>query len=54
MMSIGVLFLQHHFYCGVQYDKTCNFVHGEAFEVQYEISILDVELKRRTKSITNV
>ena len=46
MKSIGVLsHLLHHFYCGIQCDKTCNVVHGEAFEVQHEMPILDVELK---------
>ena len=42
------------FYRGIQCDKTCKFVHDEAFEVQHEMPILDVELKRHTKSITNI
>ena len=55
MKSIGVLLnLLHHFHRGIQCDKTCNFVHGKAFEVHHEMPILDVELKRHTKSITNV
>ena len=55
MKSIGVLLnLLHHFYRGIQCDKTCNFVNDEAFEVQHEMPILGVELKRHTKSITNV
>ena len=35
--SAVLLYLLHYFYHGIQYDKICNFVHGEAFEVQYEI-----------------
>ena len=55
MKSIGVLVnLLHHFYYGIQCDKTCNFVHDEVFEVQHEMPILGVGLKRYTKSITNV
>ena len=39
MKSIAVLSnLLHYFYHQIQCDKTCNFVHGEAFEVQHEIS----------------
>ena len=50
MKSIVVLLnLLHHFYCGIQCDKTSSFVHGEAFEVKHEMPILDVELKRHTK-----
>ena len=30
------------------------FVHGEAFEVQHEMPIFGMELKRYTESITNV
>ena len=55
MKSIGVLLnLLHHFYHGIQYDKSYNFVRDEAFEVQHEMPILGVEFKRYTKSITNV
>ena len=37
MKSIAVLLnLLHYFYNGDQCDKTPNFVHGEAFEVQHE------------------
>ena len=43
----GVLLnLLHHFYSGIQCDKTCNFVHGKAFEVHHAMPILGVELKR--------
>ena len=36
MMSIAVLLnLLHNFYYGIQCDKTRNFVHREAFEVQH-------------------
>ena len=35
-------------------DSMCNFVHDEALEVQHEMPILGVELKRHTQSITNV
>ena len=46
MKSIRVLLnLSHNFYPGIQCDKTCNFVHDEAFEVQHEMPILGVELK---------
>ena len=45
MKSIEVLLnLLHHFYRGIQCDKTCNFVHIKAFEVHYELPILGVEL----------
>ena len=55
MKSIRLLLnVLHHFYRGIQCDKTFNFVHDEAFEVQHEMSILGVELKRHTKSNTNV
>ena len=41
MKSIGVLLdLLHHFYRGIQCDKTCNFVHGKAFEVHHEMPFL--------------
>ena len=50
----GLLNLLHHFYRGIQYDKTCYFVHDKVFEVQHEMLILGLELKRHTKSITNV
>ena len=37
MKSIAVLpNLLHYFYHRNQYDKTCNFVHGEAFEIQHK------------------
>ena len=42
----------NHFYHGIQGDKTCNFVHDEAFEC--EMPILSLEFKRHTKSIMNV
>ena len=43
----GVLLnLLHHFYSGIQCDKTRNFVHGKAFEVHHAMPILGVELKR--------
>ena len=46
MKSIGVLLnLLNHFYRGIQHDKTCNFVHDEAFEVQHEMLILAWSLK---------
>ena len=52
MKSIGVLLdLLHYFHRGIKCDKTCNFVHGEAFEVQHEMLILGMELKRHTESI---
>ena len=52
---IGVLLnLLHHFYRGIQCDKTLNFVHDEALEVQHEMPIWGLKLKRHTKSITNV
>ena len=55
MKSIEVLLnLLHHFYPRIQCDKTWNFVHSEAFEVQHKMSILGMELKRHTESITNV
>ena len=58
MKSIAVILnLLHYFYHGIQYDKTRNFVHGTAFEVQYDIYIpifIGVELKRYTESIKNV
>ena len=54
MKLTGVLLnLLHHFYHGIQCDKTYNSVHDEAFEVQHEMPILGVELKRHTSS-TNV
>ena len=38
MKSIAVLLnLLNHFKHGIHWDKTRNFVHGEAFKVQYEI-----------------
>ena len=38
MESIAVLLnLLHYFNTGFQCDKTRSVVHGEAFEVQYEI-----------------
>ena len=55
MKSIDALLsFLHYFYHGIQCDKTCNFVYDEAFEVQLEMPILDVELKRHTQSITTV
>ena len=55
MKSIGVLLnLLHHFYHRIQCDETCDFDYDEAFEVQHEMPILGMELKRYTKSITNV
>ena len=36
--SIAILYnLLHYFYHTIQCDKTHNFVHSEAFEVQHEI-----------------
>ena len=50
MRSIGVLLnLLHHFYRGIQCDKTRNLVHDEAFEVQHEMPILGLELKKTHK-----
>ena len=37
------------FYRGIQCDKTCYFVHDEAFEVQHEMPFLGVELKKTHK-----
>ena len=55
MKSIGVLLNLLHLFCrGIECDKTYNFVHDEAFKVQHEMPILGVELKRHTKSITDV
>ena len=39
----------HHFHRGIQCDKTCNFVHGKAFEVNHEMQIPGVELKKTHK-----
>ena len=39
MKSIAVLLdMLHFFYRVIQCNKTCNFVHGENFEVQHEIN----------------
>ena len=55
MKLIRVLLnLLRHFYCGIQCDKTCNFVHDEEFEVQHEMPIFGLELERHTKSVKNV
>ena len=55
MKSIGVLInLLHYFHSGIQCGKTCNFVHGKAIEVQHEMLILGVEIKRHTESIKTV
>ena len=55
MKSIGVLLnLLHHFKRGIQCDKICNSVHDEASELQHEMQILGVKLKRHTNSIMNV
>ena len=55
MKSIGVLLnLLHYFHRVIKCDKSCNFVHDEAFEAQLEMLILGVELKRHTESIRTV
>ena len=53
MKSIGVLFnLLHHFYRGIQCDKTFNFVHDEAFDVHHEMPILGVDNFHQISSVS--
>ena len=42
MKSIAALLsFLYYFYHGIQRNKTCNFVHGEAFEVGYSMKCTD-------------
>ena len=36
-IAASLLSILHEFFHGIQYDKTGNFIHGKAFDVQYEI-----------------
>ena len=50
--SIAVLLnLLHYFYHRIKIDKTCNFVHGKAFEVQHEICRSELRSLKDTQNL---